>query len=101
VAFSEKFDAVDEVFVEDSHESPGLLIAVADVLAQRLHDALLAGTDFLAQRFHDALIAGPCLGASFRKLSPHFVAELDDLHFKSGDALGQSLEDLYPSLQHT
>ena len=68
--FSEEFDAVDEVFVEDSHESPRLLISVA------------------------------CRRARCRKLSPDFVPKVDDLRFKSRYAPWQLLEDLDSPFQH-
>jgi hypothetical protein len=85
VLFSEELDAVDEVFVEDAHESPRLLVSVADFLAQRLHDALVAR----------AYVCPHC-----RKLASHFVPELDDLHFESRYARGQLLEELDSPFQH-
>jgi hypothetical protein len=85
VLFSEELDAVDEVFVEDAHESPRLLVSVAD---------------FLAQRLHDALVACAHLCPHCRKLASYFVPELDDMHFESRYARGQLLEELDSPFQH-
>ena len=58
-----------------------------DLLAKRLDDALVASTDLLAKRLQDALVTLARFGARCRKLSAHFAAEFDDLHFERGDAI--------------
>jgi hypothetical protein len=67
---SQDLDPRDEVFVQDSHEPPRLLVA------------------------------GAPLGSRGRKFCAHFVAKLNDLHFESRHALGQLLEELNPSFEH-
>ena len=89
--------------MQNPHEAPCLFVACTDFLAKRLYDVLVAGVDFLAKRLDDALVASTDIRAKrlqnalvtlagfvarCGKLSAHFAAEFDDLHFERGDAIG-------------